>query len=94
MDLVAWVVVGLLAGGIARRIVDEERRGCLYTLGIGVLGALVGGGLMRAAGFDGTDGFLLSLVTAVLGAMLLLLVLQALGRSSRASRSGSAGRRR
>jgi uncharacterized membrane protein YeaQ/YmgE (transglycosylase-associated protein family) len=88
MDLIAWIIVGLLAGGIARRIVNEERQGCLYTLGIGVLGALIGGGLLRAAGVDGDRGFFWSILTAVLGAMLLLLVLQALAGSSRKRRTG------
>ena len=52
MDLFAWVVVGFLAGAVARWIVKDERSGCLYTTSIGVIGALIGGGLMRGAGID------------------------------------------
>ncbi|MCB1000688.1 MAG: GlsB/YeaQ/YmgE family stress response membrane protein [Ilumatobacteraceae bacterium] len=85
MDLLAWVVVGFVAGAIARWIVKDERRGCLYTIGVGVLGALIGGGLVRAAGWDNTrTRFGVSVLTAIVGAVLLLLVLQALaGRGPR-----------
>ena len=87
MDLVAWIVVGLVAGGVARWIVKDERSGCLYTIGIGVLGALVGGALVRAAGIDddGTE-FGASILTAIVGAILLLLVLQALAGAGPRSR--------
>lgn len=87
MDLVAWIVVGFVAGAVARWIVKDDRSGCLYTIGVGVLGALVGGALLRAAGID-NDGaeFGLSIVTAIVGAILLLLILQALAGSSRARR--------
>jgi uncharacterized membrane protein YeaQ/YmgE (transglycosylase-associated protein family) len=83
VDLLAWIVVGLIAGFIARWVVHDERSGCLYTVGVGVLGALVGGALMRASGLNRGTEFSLSIVTATLGAILLLLVLQALGGRSR-----------
>ena len=87
MDLLAWIVVGLVAGGVARWIVKDERSGCLYTIGIGVLGALVGGALVRAADIDddGTE-FGASILTAIVGAILLLLVLQALAGAGPRSR--------
>jgi uncharacterized membrane protein YeaQ/YmgE (transglycosylase-associated protein family) len=88
MDLLAWVIVGFLAGAIARWIVKDDRSGCLYTIGVGILGALIGGGLLRAAGIDNDDTrFLASVGTAIIGAVLLLLVLQALaGRAARSRR--------
>ncbi len=88
MDLLAWVVVGFVAGAIARWIVKDERRGCLYTIGVGVLGALIGGGLVRAAGWENDrTRFGVSVLTAIAGAVLLLLVLQALaGRGPRSPR--------
>lgn len=89
MDLLAWIAVGLIAGFIARWVVRDDRSGCLYTLGVGVLGALVGGALMRASGLRRGAEFGLSIVTATIGAILLLLVLQALG-----GRARSRGRRR
>jgi uncharacterized membrane protein YeaQ/YmgE (transglycosylase-associated protein family) len=85
MNIVAWIVVGLVAGLLARWIVRDDRSGCLYTVAIGVLGALIGGALMNASGSEGINEFSLrSLLVAAAGAILLLLVLQALsGRGSR-----------
>lgn len=89
MDLFAWIVVGFVAGAIARWIVKDDRSGCLYTIGVGILGALIGGGLLRGAGIDNEDTrFLASVGTAIVGAILLLLVLQALGGRSRSRRTG------
>lgn len=82
MSLLAWLAVGLLAGGIARRLVGTEKRGCLGTVAVGVLGALVGGALYRAVRGDEVELFerfdLGSIVVATLGAALLLLALDAL----------------
>jgi len=88
MDFLAWIIVGFIAGAIARSIVKDDRSGCLYTIGVGILGALIGGGLIRAAGIDNDNAaFLASVGTAIVGAILLLLVLQALGGASRSRRT-------
>jgi uncharacterized membrane protein YeaQ/YmgE (transglycosylase-associated protein family) len=80
MGIIAWIIVGLVAGFIARWIVRDGRSGCVYTLVVGVLGALIGGALASAAGKKGINEFdLRAIVVAALGATLLLLVLQALG---------------
>jgi uncharacterized membrane protein YeaQ/YmgE (transglycosylase-associated protein family) len=80
MSLLAWVVVGLVAGGIARFVVKNDRSGCLYTMAVGVLGALIGGALMQAAGSTGIDEFdFRTVLVAALGSILLLLVLDAIG---------------
>jgi uncharacterized membrane protein YeaQ/YmgE (transglycosylase-associated protein family) len=84
MDLLAWIVVGFIAGGIARWIVKDDRSGCLYTIGVGILGAHQTTADERAAGIDNDDAeFLASVGTAIVGAILLLLVLQALGGRTR-----------
>ena len=85
MNLLGWIIVGLIAGGLARWIVKDDRTGCIYTMVIGVLGALVGGWLMSLADDEGIDGFSLRTIgVAALGSVLLLLVLQALaGRGPR-----------
>jgi uncharacterized membrane protein YeaQ/YmgE (transglycosylase-associated protein family) len=78
MNLVSWIVVGLIAGGLARWIVKDDRSGCVYTMVIGVLGALIGGGLVTfATGDEVSELSLTGIVVAALGAVLLLLVLQA-----------------
>lgn len=84
MNLLAWIVVGLLAGFLARWIVRDDKTGCLYTIAVGVLGAFIGGALMHAAGKRGINDFdLRSILVAALGAVLLLLVLQAIGGKRR-----------
>ncbi len=80
MTILAWIAVGLLAGLLARWVVKDDRTGCLYTIAVGVLGALIGGALMHAAGKQGVNDFdLRSILVSALGAVLLLLVLQAVG---------------
>jgi uncharacterized membrane protein YeaQ/YmgE (transglycosylase-associated protein family) len=80
MNILAWIVVGLVAGVLARWIVRDDRSGCLYTIAVGVLGALIGGALMHASGREGINEFSVrSMLVAAAGAILLLLVLQALG---------------
>lgn len=84
MNIVAWIVVGLVAGLLARWIVHDDRSGCIYTIAVGVLGALIGGALMNASGHGGINDFSLrSLLVAALGAVLLLLVLQAISGRGR-----------
>lgn len=87
MGVVGWIVMGLLAGGLARWVVKDDRSGCVYTMVIGVLGALIGGALMSIVDDRGVDEFSVrSIVVAALGAVLLLLVLQAIAGRSRARR--------
>ncbi len=87
MNLVGWIVVGLVAGWLARWVVKDDRQGCLYTMIVGVLGALIGGALMNATGRSGIGDFdLRSILVAALGAILLLLVLQAIGGRGRLRR--------
>ncbi len=87
-SIIAWVATGLIAGLLARWIVRDQRRGCLYTIAIGLLGALVGGALMQAIDRRPLDEFSLrTVLVAALGAILLLLVLQAVaGRGPRTRR--------
>jgi uncharacterized membrane protein YeaQ/YmgE (transglycosylase-associated protein family) len=81
MGILAWCVMGLLAGGLDRRAVGAPKRGCLGTIAVGVLGALLAGAVSRlatgddAATFDDFD--LGSVFVAFIGASALLLVLEA-----------------
>jgi uncharacterized membrane protein YeaQ/YmgE (transglycosylase-associated protein family) len=87
MSIVAWLVVGFVAGALATWITGARRRGCLATVAIGIAGAFIGGALYRLAtgdesnAFDGLD--LGSVVVALIGAIVLLLVLEALGRGTK-----------
>lgn len=79
MSLVGWIVVGLLAGWLARWIVKDDRTGCIYTMIVGVVGAVVGGWLMATIDKEGVDEFSIrSILVAAVGAVVFLLVLQAI----------------
>ena len=86
MNILAWLVVGFVAGGVARWLTGSRKRGCLATIVVGIAGAFIGGGLYRLAtgsdtAFDEFD--LGSVLVAIVGAVLLLLVLDALAPRSR-----------
>ena len=86
MNPIGWVVMGLIAGALARAVVRDERSGCIYTLVVGILGALVGGALFSLVTDDDdvmSDFDLGSIAVAFLGACLLLLVLQAISPGRR-----------
>jgi uncharacterized membrane protein YeaQ/YmgE (transglycosylase-associated protein family) len=80
VNLLSWVVVGFLAGAIGGRLTGY-RFGCLTKVAVGVVGALIGGALARAAGLAGINHFeLRSVLLAAAGATVLLLALAALER--------------
>ncbi len=81
MGLLSWAITGLVAGALARWVVKAEKRGCLTTMVIGLVGALIGGALYRFGTGDDFDfdGFDLAEVgVSFVGAAVLLLVLQAI----------------
>ena len=76
MTWIAWIVLGLLAGAIAKFLLPgRDPGGCVITMVIGVVGALLGGFLSQLLGFGGLSGALdwRNLVIAVLGSIVLLL---------------------
>ena len=84
MGVIGWIVVGLLAGGLARMATGSEKRGCLGTMVIGILGGVIGGALFNVAGGEGiTDFGLWSILVAFVGACALLFIMQALGVTDR-----------
>lgn len=75
MSIIAWIVLGLIAGFIASKIVNRSGEGLIRDILLGVVGALVGGWLFRAFGMHGVTGVnLYSLVVAVAGAIVFLVV--------------------
>ena len=87
MDILGWIIVGLIAGGLARMATGSEKRGCIGTMVIGILGGLIGGALFNAAGSKGIDrGGFFSIFVAFIGACALLFILQALGVNARRRR--------
>jgi uncharacterized membrane protein YeaQ/YmgE (transglycosylase-associated protein family) len=76
MHIIAWLVLGLIAGFIASKIVNRQgNQGLLMSIVIGVVGAEVGGWLFRLFGMPGVTGLnVWSLLVAVLGAVILLFI--------------------
>lgn len=74
MGLLSWIVFGLIAGAIAKMLMPgKDPGGCILTIIIGVVGALLGGFIATWLGYGGVSGFdFRSFVIAVLGSILLL----------------------
>jgi uncharacterized membrane protein YeaQ/YmgE (transglycosylase-associated protein family) len=78
-DLVAWIILGLLAGAISGWFVGTRSvQGCLPTIVVGILGGLVGGWLSRELGFGSIEGFFGALVFAIVGSIIVRLVLRSI----------------
>ena len=76
MGLLSWIVFGLIAGAVAKFLMPgRDPGGCIITIIIGVIGAVLGGYLATLLGFGGISGFdLRSFCIAVVGSILLLLI--------------------
>ena len=87
---VGWIVIGLIAGALAGRLVEGRGLGCLANLVVGVAGGLIGGIAIDQLEPNASYGFWLSIVVAFIGAVLLLAVLRLLsgGRPLGGGRSG------
>lgn len=73
----AWIVVGLISGAVAARVVAGRGFGCIADIIVGVAGAIIGGYLLGAIfHMTGTVGFFGSIVVAFIGAAALLAVLK------------------
>jgi uncharacterized membrane protein YeaQ/YmgE (transglycosylase-associated protein family) len=84
MSWVGWIVVGFVAGALAKAVTGVRGAGCLGTILIGIVGGLLGGVLFNLAGGDGINDFsLYSLLVAFVGATVLLFVWGALTGNSR-----------
>jgi uncharacterized membrane protein YeaQ/YmgE (transglycosylase-associated protein family) len=79
MSILAWIVLGLLAGFIGSKIVNKSGEGVFLDIILGVVGAVVGGWLFNTFGHSGVNGLnLYSLLVAIVGAVIVLVVYHAL----------------
>lgn len=78
MGLLSWMVMGLLAGLLARFLTPgDDKMGCFLTIVTGVVGAVVGGFVATLLGFGGFKGFdVYSLIVATLGAVVCLFLVK------------------
>ena len=76
MGIIAWIVVGLVAGALAKLIMPgDDPGGIIVTILLGIVGAFVGGFVVNLLGGAGVSGFnLWSIVVATIGAIILLAV--------------------
>ena len=75
MSVIGWIVLGLIAGFIASKIVNKEGQGLILDIVLGVIGAIVGGFLFNQFGAAGVTGFnIYSMFVAVLGAVIVLVI--------------------
>jgi uncharacterized membrane protein YeaQ/YmgE (transglycosylase-associated protein family) len=81
MSVLAWIVLGLISGFIASKIVNKSGSGAVMDIVLGIIGAVVGGWLFNTIGHVGVTGVnLYSILVAVVGAVLVLIVYHALFR--------------
>ncbi len=82
MSILAWVILGLIAGFIGSKLVNKRGEGMFLDIVLGVIGAVVGGWVFHFFGAAGVTGLnIYSLVVAVIGAVLVLVVYHALRRA-------------
>lgn len=78
MSILSWIVLGLIAGFIAAKIVNKQGEGLLLNMALGIIGAVVGGFLFSGIGQAGVTGFnLYSMFVAIVGAVVVLLIYRA-----------------
>lgn len=78
-DLIGWIILGLLAGSISGWFVGTRSvQGCLPTIVVGILGAIVGGWLARQLGYGQIEGFFSALLFAIVGGIVVRIVLRAI----------------
>ena len=83
MSFLAWIVLGLIAGFIGSKLVNKRGEGLLLDIILGVVGAIAGGWLFNMFGASGVTGLnLYSLMVAVIGAVLLLVIYHAIRRAA------------
>ena len=83
MSFFAWIILGLVAGFIGSKIVNKRGEGLVLDLILGIVGAIAGGWLFNTFGASGVTGLnLYSLMVAVVGAVVVLVVYHAIRRAA------------
>ena len=83
MSFVAWLILGLIAGFVGSKIVNKRGEGVLLDIILGIVGAIVGGWVFSLFGASGVTGLnIYSMIVAVIGAIVVLVIYHALFRRS------------
>jgi uncharacterized membrane protein YeaQ/YmgE (transglycosylase-associated protein family) len=79
MSIIGWIVLGLVAGFIASKIVNKQGEGFFLDIVLGIVGAVIGGFIFEQFGAAGVTGFnIYSMIVAVVGAIILLVIYHAI----------------
>ena len=83
MSILAWIVLGLIAGFVGSKIVNKSGEGFILDIILGIVGAVVGGYIFRFFGASGVTGLnIYSLIVAVIGSVVLLVIYHAVRRAT------------
>ena len=78
MSIIAWIILGLIAGFIGSKIVNKSGEGLILDIVLGIVGAIVGGFIVSLFGAQGVPGLnIYSLIVAVVGAVVVLFIYHA-----------------
>lgn len=79
MSILAWLILGLIAGFIGSKIVNKRGEGLILDIVLGIVGAFVGGFIFNFFGAAGVTGFnLYSMIVAVIGSIVVLVLYHAI----------------
>jgi uncharacterized membrane protein YeaQ/YmgE (transglycosylase-associated protein family) len=78
LALLFWIIVGLIAGALAKLVMPgDDPGGAIVTIIIGIVGAVIGGFLLSLIGIGGGasgNGFIISIIAGIIGAVILLAI--------------------
>jgi uncharacterized membrane protein YeaQ/YmgE (transglycosylase-associated protein family) len=78
MSIFGWIILGLVAGYIASKIVNAQGQGLILDIVLGIVGAIVGGYLFSLFGAEGITGFnIYSMIVAIAGSIVVLWIYHA-----------------
>lgn len=81
MSILAWLVLGLISGFVASKLVNKSGEGLVLDIVLGIVGAVVGGWIFNTLGHSGVTGLnIYSMFVAVVGAVIVLVAYHALFR--------------
>jgi uncharacterized membrane protein YeaQ/YmgE (transglycosylase-associated protein family) len=81
MSIIAWLILGLISGFIASKLVNKTGDGIIVDIILGIIGAIAGGWLFNTFGMPGVTGLnIYSMLVAVVGAVVVLVIYHAIRR--------------
>lgn len=79
MSVLGWIILGLISGFVASKVVNDRGEGCFLNIALGLVGAMVGGFLFTSIGGNSITGFnLYSMLVAIVGAIVALVLWHAI----------------